>query len=83
MKGSAHAGGRRAFLPQGSDPLNQSRTYATLHAAIHDALNAVHQRYEFYTPGTTHPLYHMMFDLQGVRQIPAVGELTAAGFLLY
>ena len=42
----------RAFLPtQGSDPLNQSRTYAMLHAAIHDALNAIHQRYEFYTPG--------------------------------
>jgi metal-dependent HD superfamily phosphatase/phosphodiesterase len=62
VKGSAHAGGRRAFLPQGSDPLNQSRTYAMLHAAIHDALNAVHQ--------TTHPLYHMMFDLQGCDRFP-------------
>ena len=42
----------RAFLPtQGTDPLNQSRTYAMLHAAIHDALNAIHQRHEFYTPG--------------------------------
>ena len=42
----------RAFLPtQGTDPLNQSRTYAMLHAAIHDALNAIQQRYEFYTPG--------------------------------
>jgi membrane-associated phospholipid phosphatase len=42
----------RAFLPtQGTDPLNQSRTYAMLHAAIHDALNAIHQRYELYTPG--------------------------------
>ena len=41
-----------AFLPsQGTDPLNQSRAYAMLHAAIHDALNAVDQRYEFYTPG--------------------------------
>ena len=41
-----------AFLPtQGMDPLNQSRTYAILHAAIHDALNAIDQRYEFYTPG--------------------------------
>ena len=41
-----------AFLPtQGTDPLSQSRTYAMLHAAIHDALNAIHQRYEFYTPG--------------------------------
>ena len=42
----------QAFLPtQGTDPLTQSRTYAMLHAAIHDALNATHQRYEFYTPG--------------------------------
>jgi membrane-associated phospholipid phosphatase len=41
-----------AFLPtEGLDPVNQSRTYAMLHAAIHDALNAVDQRYEFYTPG--------------------------------
>ena len=41
-----------AFLPtQGTDPLNQSRAYAMLHAAIHDALNAIDQRYEFYTPG--------------------------------
>jgi membrane-associated phospholipid phosphatase len=41
-----------AFLPsQGTDPLNQSRAFAMMHAAIHDALNAVNQRYEFYTPG--------------------------------
>jgi hypothetical protein len=41
-----------AFLPtQGTDPVNQSRSYAMLHAAIHDALNAIEQRYEFYTPG--------------------------------
>lgn len=41
-----------AFLPsQGTDPLNQSRAFAMLHAAIHDALNAIDQRYEFYTPG--------------------------------
>jgi membrane-associated phospholipid phosphatase len=41
-----------AFLPtQGTDPLSQSRVYAMLHAAIHDALNAIHQNYEFYTPG--------------------------------
>lgn len=39
-----------AFLPtQGTDPVNQSRSYAMLHAAIHDALNAIEQRYEFYT----------------------------------
>ena len=31
-----------AFLPtQGTDPLSQSRAYAMLHAAIHDALNAI------------------------------------------
>ena len=41
-----------AFLPsQGTDPLNQSRAFAMLHAAIHDALNAIDQRYAFYTPG--------------------------------
>jgi hypothetical protein len=41
-----------AFLPsQGTDPLNQSRAYSMLHAAIHDALNAIDQRYAFYTPG--------------------------------
>ena len=41
-----------AFLPtQGTDPVNQSRAYSMLHAAIHDALNAIEQRYEFYTPG--------------------------------
>ena len=43
---------RQAFIPtQGSDPLTQSITYAMLHAAIHDALNAIEQRYESYTPG--------------------------------
>jgi membrane-associated phospholipid phosphatase len=42
----------QAFIPtQGSDPLTQSITYAMLHAAIHDALNAIEQRYESYTPG--------------------------------
>ena len=42
----------QAFLPtQGSNPLGQSRTYAMLHAAIHDALNAIHQRYRPYTRG--------------------------------
>jgi hypothetical protein len=41
-----------AFLPTyGTDPLSQSRTYAILHAAIHDALNAIRQRYVVYTPG--------------------------------
>jgi hypothetical protein len=41
-----------AFTPtQGLDPLRQSRTYAILHAAIHDALNAIEPRYERYTVG--------------------------------
>ena len=41
-----------AFLPsQGTDPVNQSRTYAMLHAAIHDALNAIRQQFQAYTPG--------------------------------
>ena len=41
-----------AFLPtQGTNPLAQSRTYAILHAAIHDAINAIHPRYQLYTKG--------------------------------
>jgi len=42
----------QAFAPtEGLDPLGQSRTFAILHAAIHDALNAVDDRYMPYTPG--------------------------------
>jgi hypothetical protein len=41
-----------AFTPsQGTNPMAQSRTLAILHAAIHDALNAIDQRFESYTPG--------------------------------
>ena len=41
-----------AFAPtQGTNPMAQSRTLAILHAAIHDALNAVDRRFESYTPG--------------------------------
>jgi hypothetical protein len=41
-----------AFEPtQGTNPLAQSRTFAILHAAIHDALNAIDRRFEPYTPG--------------------------------
>jgi len=41
-----------AFAPsEGTNPMAQSRTFAILHAAIHDALNAIVQRYESYTPG--------------------------------
>jgi hypothetical protein len=41
-----------AFEPtQGLNPLAQSRTFAILHAAIHDVLNAIDRRFEPYTPG--------------------------------
>jgi hypothetical protein len=36
---------------QGANPVGQSRAFAILHAAIHDALNAIDSRYEPYTPG--------------------------------
>ena len=40
------------FAPtQGLDPLGQSRTFAILHAAIHDVVNAIDARYVPYTPG--------------------------------
>ncbi len=42
----------QAFTPtQGANPVAQSRTYAILHASIHDALNAIDARYGSYTPG--------------------------------
>lgn len=41
-----------AFTPsQGTNPMAQSRSLAILHAAIHDAVNAIDRRYESYTPG--------------------------------
>jgi hypothetical protein len=41
-----------AFAPsEGTNPMAQSRTLAIFHAAIHDALNAIDQRFESYTPG--------------------------------
>jgi membrane-associated phospholipid phosphatase len=40
------------FKPtQGSNPMGQSRSLAIMHAAIHDALNAIDHRFEAYTPG--------------------------------
>lgn len=43
-----------AFTPsQGTNPMAQSRTLAILHAAVHDALNAVDRRFQSYTPGLT------------------------------
>ncbi len=41
-----------AFKPtQGTNPMGQSRSLAMLHAAMHDALNAIDRRFEAYTPG--------------------------------
>src|SRR3954470_19097193 len=41
-----------AFKPtQGTNPMGQSRSFAILHASIHDALNAIDRRFEAYTPG--------------------------------
>ena len=41
-----------AFTPtEGTNPMADSRTLSILHAAIHDALNAIDQRYRSYTPG--------------------------------
>ena len=40
------------FKPtQGTNPMAQSRSLAILHAAIHDALNAIDRRFDSYTPG--------------------------------
>jgi membrane-associated phospholipid phosphatase len=40
------------FKPtQGTNPMGQSRSLAILHAAIHDALNAIDRRFASYTPG--------------------------------
>lgn len=42
----------QAFTPsQGTNPMAHSRIFSILHAAIHDALNAIDRRYESYTPG--------------------------------
>lgn len=41
-----------AFAPsQGTNPMVQSRTLSIVHAAIHDALNAIDRRFASYTPG--------------------------------
>lgn len=41
-----------AFAPsQGTQPMAQSRTFAILHASVHDALNAIDHRYAPHTPG--------------------------------
>src|SRR5262245_60842718 len=40
-----------AAAAQQIDPLNESRIFAIVHAAIHDALNAVERRYESFQAG--------------------------------
>ena len=41
-----------SFAPtEGTNPMMQSRTFAILHAAIHDALNAIDRRFAPYTSG--------------------------------
>lgn len=51
-----------AFTPtQGTNPMAQSRTLAILHAAIHDAVNAIEPRFEPYTPGLA-PSPHASVD---------------------
>jgi membrane-associated phospholipid phosphatase len=63
---AAHAGGKPqgnavthwnavttdALTPtQGTNPMAHSRSLALVHAAMHDALNAIDRRFEAYTPG--------------------------------
>jgi hypothetical protein len=41
-----------AFAPiHGTDSISQSRVFAILRAAVHDAVNAIDRRYATYTPG--------------------------------
>jgi hypothetical protein len=41
-----------AFTPtQGTNPMAHSRSLAIVHAAMHDAVNAIERRFEAYTPG--------------------------------
>jgi hypothetical protein len=41
-----------AFTPtQGTNPMAHSRSLAIVHAAMHDAVNAIERRFEPYTPG--------------------------------
>ena len=40
-----------AAAAEQTDPLNESRVFAIVHAAMHDALNAIERRYEPYREG--------------------------------
>jgi hypothetical protein len=42
-----------ATAAEQADPLNESRMFAIVHAAMHDALNAIERRYEPYREGVT------------------------------
>jgi hypothetical protein len=69
-----------AFAPsQGTNPMAQSRTFAILHAAIHDALNAIDRGYESYTPGL--PAAPQAFADAAVaaaaREVPSASPRTA------
>src|SRR6266567_2201161 len=48
---NAHAGvaATKACMPPLSNPFHESRTYAMMHIAIHDALNAIDRRYQPHT----------------------------------
>jgi hypothetical protein len=45
---TAGAAARAACLSPANDPLHEARMYAVTHIAVHDALNAIHRRYEPY-----------------------------------
>src|SRR5580765_4794324 len=49
------------------DPFHESRIYAMMHVAIHDALNAIHRRYRPYT-----------FDMQEPGASPDAAVASAA-----
>jgi hypothetical protein len=53
MTWSANAGQAAiaACLSPGANPLHESRMYAIMHIAIHDALNAIDKRFQSYVPG--------------------------------
>ena len=53
-----------AFTPsEGTNPVAQSRTLAVLHAAMHDALNAIDRRFEAYTPAPKRKLGYYALPL--------------------
>ncbi|HEX6887502.1 MAG TPA: vanadium-dependent haloperoxidase [Candidatus Nanopelagicales bacterium] len=51
----AGEGAKAACLAPADNPLHESRAYAMMHVAVHDALNAIHRRYESYVYGVRAP----------------------------